>query len=165
MASFKSPPVWGADVPFDFWLNDVKVWQAVTDLTVQKQGPAVALSLQGRRRDVALEIPIAQLGADDSLDQLLVKLKNVFGKETVDQQYEAYELFESMRRSSDGVVPDYIPTVSNIMVWSSQIAFWHVNCSMERVLSYPNVGWSWLVPTSWNIRSETYIWCTLERKF
>ena len=60
MGSFKSPPVWGANVPFDFWLNEVKVWQAVTDLTVKKQGLAVALSLQGRRRDVALEIPIAQ---------------------------------------------------------------------------------------------------------
>ena len=95
-------------MPFDFWLNEVKVWQAVTNLTVKKKGPAVALSLQRRRRDVALEIPIAQLGADDGLDQLLVKLKDVFGKETVDQQYEAYELFESMRRSSDGVVPQYI---------------------------------------------------------
>ena len=94
-------------MPFDFWLNEVKVWQAVTDLKLKKQGPAVDLSLQGRRRDVALEIPIAQLGADDGLDQLLVKLKDVFGKETVDQQYEAYELFESMRRSSDGVTPEY----------------------------------------------------------
>ena len=86
MGSFKSPPVWGANVPFDFWLNEVKVWQAITDLTVKKQGLAVALSLQGRRRDVALEIPIAQLGADDGLDQLLVNLKDVFGNETVDQQ-------------------------------------------------------------------------------
>ena len=84
MASFKSPPAWGADVPFDFWLNEVKVWQ---------QGPAVALSLQRRRRDVALEIPIAQLGADDGLDQLLVKLKDVFGKEYVDQQVGSVRAF------------------------------------------------------------------------
>ena len=98
----------GANVPFDFWLNEVKVLQAVTDLTVKKQGLAFALCLQGRRRDVALEIPIAQLGADDGLDQLLVKLRDVFGKETVDQQYESYELFESIRRSSDSVVPEYI---------------------------------------------------------
>ena len=108
MASYKTPPEWAIDTPYDIWENEIRVWQMVTDLAKTKQGPAVALTLQGRRRDIALEVRASELSAENGLDRLLAKLKDVFGQETIDQSYEAYESFESLRRDSDVTVLVYI---------------------------------------------------------
>ena len=82
----------------------MELWQLVTDLAKTKQGPAVALSLHGRKREVAMEVSIDEPNADTGLPTLLAKLEKAFAKEGADQAFEAYERFESLTRGSKSVV-------------------------------------------------------------
>ena len=116
MASYKTPPVWASDTPYDIWENEICEWEMVTDLAKRKQEPAVALTLLWRRRDDVLETSAAELGSEDGLDQLLAKLKDVFGQETIDQSYEAYEVFESLRGESESTVLVYIQDFERLQI-------------------------------------------------
>ncbi|XP_048038783.1 uncharacterized protein LOC125263686 [Megalobrama amblycephala] len=65
----------------------------ITDLDKKKQALAVTLSLMGRARESALEIPTGDLNADTGMSALLEKLDSVFLKEEKDRQYEVYTEF------------------------------------------------------------------------
>ena len=80
-SSCKTPPSWEDEKPFDAWKTEMELWQLVTDLAKTKQGPAVALSLHGRKREVAMEVSIDELKADTGLQTLLAKLEKAFAKE------------------------------------------------------------------------------------
>ena len=79
----------------------MEMWRAVTELAVAKQGPAIALILTGRKREVSLEIPVDRLKHKNSVETLLEKLEAVFAKETNDQCFGAYENFELVRRKGN----------------------------------------------------------------
>ncbi len=65
--SYKTPPAWKVGIDFETWKNEVSIWEAVTDLTAAKRGPAVALTLTGKKRETATSIPIDELKAADGL--------------------------------------------------------------------------------------------------
>ena len=82
MSSFvKTPPTWETDMPYDAWKNEVDIWKRLTDLPAKKLGLAVALSLSGRRREVAMEVGGETLESENGLKDLLEKLDSIFGKE------------------------------------------------------------------------------------
>ena len=93
-----TPPLWNDEVPFERWNAEIQLWVAVTDLAKAKQGPAVALSLTGRKREAALEFSSVELNAEDGLTKLLDKLKSKFGREETDRLFEAYVNFETVAR-------------------------------------------------------------------
>ena len=43
--SYKVPPAFTALKSYSRWIEEIKVWQALTDLDKKKQGLAIALSL------------------------------------------------------------------------------------------------------------------------
>ena len=88
--SFKTPPIWVDDQPFHAWKNEVSMWEKLTDLPKEKQGLAVALSLTGRKREVAMELAPDVLGAQNGLVDLMNELASVFGKDSVDIAFENY---------------------------------------------------------------------------
>ena len=45
MASYKTPPAFGEKKPYSRWVDEVRAWEALTDLEVKKRGLALALSL------------------------------------------------------------------------------------------------------------------------
>jgi hypothetical protein len=47
------------------------MWKRVTDFDGKKQALAVALSLKGRARDIALEIPADDLDKDNGMTTLI----------------------------------------------------------------------------------------------
>ena len=52
--SYKVPPSFSEAKPYNRWVDEIKVWQTVTELDKKKQGPAIALSLpenEGTIRD------------------------------------------------------------------------------------------------------------------
>ena len=53
-AKFKSPPPWEDGKVFEKWDEEIKFWQLVTDLQKTQQAPALALSLECRKRERAL---------------------------------------------------------------------------------------------------------------
>ena len=73
----KTPPIWTDDKSFDNWANEIDLWLVLTDLKKEKRAPSIVLALQGRKRDVAREIPLAELNRVDGVQVLLAKLKSI----------------------------------------------------------------------------------------
>ncbi|CAC5404047.1 unnamed protein product [Mytilus coruscus] len=63
--SYKNPPGLTKDKSYQQWKNEVKMWQLVTDLDKKKTGLALALLLQGKPREVALEVDPSDLNVDE----------------------------------------------------------------------------------------------------
>ena len=105
--SYKNPPSLEKEKDYQQWKNEVKMWQLVTDLDKKKRGLALALSLQGKPREVALELDPVKLNADDGVD-VLVELDKVFEKDKMDQAYSAYTAFDKFRRGGSMTMSAYI---------------------------------------------------------
>ena len=93
-----APPSWDDDKSFDVWKSELDLWKMVTDLTEQKQGPAIVLTLTGRKREVAMELSAEELSAEDGLNKVLNVLSKAFAEEKCYALYEVYETFESIQR-------------------------------------------------------------------
>lgn len=78
------------------------------DLDKKKQALAVALGLEGRARESALEISAGDLHKDEGMETLLAKLDAVFLREEKDRAYEAYSHFDSISKDSAVSMADYI---------------------------------------------------------
>ena len=82
-----TPPSLSKAKNYDDWLKLVEIWQTVTDLETEKQGPVLLLSLEGDAQEVALKIdksnlikPTGVKYVTDELDKLYKKddtLKNI----------------------------------------------------------------------------------------
>ncbi len=81
---FKAPPVWSDDK------SEVDMWLIITELAKEKQALALTLSLNGRKREVAREVPLAELNSNDGVTKLKDKLKSSFATNEVDLSYEAF---------------------------------------------------------------------------
>ena len=77
------------------------MWQLVTDLDKKKRGLALALSLQGKPREVALELNPDDLNVNDGVDKLVAELDKLFEKDKVDQAYAAYTAFDKFQRGEE----------------------------------------------------------------
>ena len=104
----KSPPIWTEEKSYDIWKSEIDLWLVVTDLQKPKRAPAIVLSLQGRKRDVAREIPLAELNHENGVATLLAKLKDYFAKNCVDSEFEAYDKFHELTRGADQKMLDYL---------------------------------------------------------
>ena len=104
----KTPPVMGPDTDYDRWKNELSVWKLVTDLDKKKQALAVTLSLSGKARQTALDIPVEELNEDEGMTVLISALDKIFLKDSVDRTYEAYSKFDSYKRTDQMSMNDYI---------------------------------------------------------
>uniref|UniRef100_A0AAV2KD24 Uncharacterized protein n=1 Tax=Knipowitschia caucasica TaxID=637954 RepID=A0AAV2KD24_KNICA len=57
VCNYRVPPPFEEGKLYESWKNEVGIWARVTDLEKKKQALAVALSLSGRARETAMEIP------------------------------------------------------------------------------------------------------------
>ena len=108
--SLKTPPLFGADESKDYstWKNELSIWRRMTTLEVKKKALAIVLSLSGRARQIALQIPVEQLDNENEVDTLSAKLDDSFKREEVDCAYEAYANFEKFSRRNDLSMSSYI---------------------------------------------------------
>ena len=108
-SSMKSPPVWSDDKSFETWIKELDMWFIVTSVEKKKHAPLIILeSLTGRKREIAKEIPLSELNADDGVEKLLDKLRPLFGKNEVDSTFEVFISFQELERKTDQSVHDYI---------------------------------------------------------
>ena len=107
-ANFKIPPVFHEGSNYEGWKNEVNIWKLVTDLDKKKQALAVTLSLSGKPREVALEIPSASLNSEDGMTVLINALDNVFLSDEQDNSYAAYTCFEQFKKAQNMSMNDYI---------------------------------------------------------
>ena len=69
---------------------------------------ALALSLQGKAREVALGIEKEKLNADNGVETLISELDKLFLKNKVDMTYETYSAFDKFHREENMNISDYI---------------------------------------------------------
>ena len=71
-------PPFSEEVDFDNWIKEVEMWKVVTDLAPAKHGPMVYLSLSEKVRHSCSSLTSAELNAQDGLDKLTNKLKDLY---------------------------------------------------------------------------------------
>ncbi len=90
----------------------------------KKQAPTVALGLEGRGRETAMEIPAGGLDSNDGVATLLVELDEVFLKEEKDRAYEACSCFDGISKDSAVSMTAYITDFEQRHNWMKKYK-WH----------------------------------------
>ena len=106
--SYKNPPKFSAETPYENWVKELKLWSICSKVDKKEQGPAVALTLDGRAKAAVLEMEITDLNADDGLAKLITKLDGLFLKDENQRIYVAYEEFETYSRPADMSIDNFI---------------------------------------------------------
>ena len=102
-----SPPKLTADRPYTDWVRMVKWWQLQTDLAKEKQGIALACSLEGKALDAVLTLDDKDINAEGGVDAIIKKLDDVFKKNTLTQKIEDIEKFENLTRN-ETTIKEYL---------------------------------------------------------
>ena len=102
------PPPMREDAPYEDWKKEIQVWQLITNLPDKKQGPAVLLSLQGKARNLCLEMDMTELTTDKGVEAILKKLDGMFLADIEQQAFDAYERFEQYARGPMVSLEDYL---------------------------------------------------------
>ena len=103
-----APPKLSADRPYADWIRLIKWWKIQTDLSDDKQGPALAGSLEGRALDAVLELDDTVINSAEGVNKIIEKLDVIFKKNTLTQKIEDIEKFENFSRDEHKSVKDYI---------------------------------------------------------
>ena len=73
----------------------MKIWQALTTLKPEQQGPCLYLSLKGKARAAALELDFDAIKGKDGIQLILERFED-----TTQTAYLAYQTFENFKRPS-----------------------------------------------------------------
>ena len=79
--NYKAPPLLKEDSNYELWKKEIESLKTFTDLDGKKQGPAICLSLAGKAREAALQLPVENLNSDSEVVQLLAKLDELYLKD------------------------------------------------------------------------------------
>ena len=101
-------PPFVEDRDYDTWYHEMKLWQLVTDLPKEKQGPVLFLSLTEKVRHACSSLTAEELNAADGIDKLLTRLKDLYGISAEQATFTAYESFETFTRPDTMTITDYI---------------------------------------------------------
>ena len=107
MSKSHPPPQFTENMSWLDFKKEIKIWQALTTLSSEKQGPCLYLSLKGKSREAALEIDIEQIKGADGVKLILQRLDKLFLEDTTQTAYLAYQTFETFKRPSDMSMKDY----------------------------------------------------------
>ncbi len=66
-----APPKLTTDRSYDDWLRLVRWWKIQTDLSAERQGAALAASLEGKALDAVFELDDNDIQSADGVDKLL----------------------------------------------------------------------------------------------
>ena len=82
---------------FDNWLQEIELWQCITDLEAKKQGRTMYLSLDEKIRNSCTDIAVQDLNSDDGVHLLITKLKKLYAKDSQHSAYIAYDHLENIK--------------------------------------------------------------------
>ena len=88
--------------------KEIKIWQALTVLKPEQQGPCLYLSLKGKTRGPALELDLEAIKGKDGIQLILECLDVLFLEDTTQTTYLAYQTFENFKRLSRMLMKDYL---------------------------------------------------------
>ena len=80
--NYKAPPSLTSSTCYEDWLKEIEIWQAFTDLTDEKQGPA----------------DIKEIKARNGVENIIKALNKLCLKEKLQMAYKAYDAFKKFGR-------------------------------------------------------------------
>ena len=104
----KAPPALSKSTSYETWLKELEIWQAFTDLSIEKQGPAIFLTLEGKAREAALELEVKNISGKEGVKNITTKLDTLYKKDIAQVAYEAYDKFERFQRPADMSMKDFV---------------------------------------------------------
>ena len=106
--NIKTPPALREDIPYESWKKEINIWQRFTTLEKRKQALAIFLSLEGKAREVVLEIDIDNLDKDDGVERILTQLDKLYLKDKLQLAYQAYDNFEKFKRPTEMPISEFV---------------------------------------------------------
>ncbi len=111
-SNYKVPPLFSEAKPYSRWTAEIKVWQTLTELAPEKQGPALALSLpenEGTIRDkVFNELGVEKLHQKDGVEVFVKFMDDVYKKDELSEAYEVYTDFDRYKRGGNEMMEHYV---------------------------------------------------------
>ena len=101
-------PPFSEDADFEHWLYELELWRLVTDLSKEKQGPVLFLSLNGKVRQACASLSKEELNKEDGLDKFVEKSRELYCVSQDQAMYSAYEKFETFQRPETMTITKYI---------------------------------------------------------
>ena len=101
-------PPFDEEGDFEHYIHELEMWQLVTDLSKAKQGPVLYLSLSPKVRQACATLTKEELNADDGLDKLIAKLRELYAVSKDQAMFTAYEQFETFQRDTNMNITEYI---------------------------------------------------------
>ena len=98
-----------------------QIWQCLSDLDKDKQGPAVYLSLDEKIRKTCSDIKVKDLNSENGVDILVNKWKPLFAKDINQAVYLAYDKFETFKRPIDMSMVDFERLNNNIKKYEMEL--------------------------------------------
>ena len=77
-----SPPEFMESMRWTDYKKEIKIWQALTTLNPEQQGPCLYLSLKGKAREAALEVDLEAIERKDGIQLILERLDALFLENT-----------------------------------------------------------------------------------
>ena len=77
-----SPPEFMESMRWTDYKKEIKIWQALTTLNPEQQGPCLYLSLKGKAREAALEVDLEAIERKDGIRLILERLDTLFLEDT-----------------------------------------------------------------------------------
>ena len=104
----KSPSLLSNSKSYTDWLKLIDIRRKFTYLEPGRQGPAVALSLEGEAQDAILELDTAVISGTGGVDKIIERLNRLYKKDEPTEKYNALESFETYKRNSSTVIRDFL---------------------------------------------------------
>ena len=76
--NIKTPSTLHKDISYKNWKKEIKIWQKFTSVEKEKQALAIFLSMQGKARELLLELKIDELNQANGVDKVLEKLDTLY---------------------------------------------------------------------------------------
>ena len=108
--NLKPPPNFDPDEDDDYWAwkNEIMVWKYFTDISKDKIGAAIYLSLKGKARRATRGITPQEINCLSGYDTLIAKLDKVYLKDEATLAYCAFKEFYEYKRSTGTEFSEFI---------------------------------------------------------
>ena len=98
--SSKTKPALTKCKTYEDWLKLIKLWRSFTDISANRQGSALLLSLEDEALDAVLEMYDAEIVKDDGVYAIINGLNKLFKKDSTITKHQTLEAFETFRSSN-----------------------------------------------------------------
>ena len=76
-SNIKNPPLLEKSTTFELWEKKIELWQSVTDLKPEQQGPALVLALTDKAQDAVLELDTSVIKSANGVKNIVDRLAKI----------------------------------------------------------------------------------------